>query len=151
MKGCCNESHCGCSIGPLLGRILVSFIFIFAGIYKIIHFQEYAQMLGQQGMGMVKVLLTISILLEVLGGLSVLLGWFTRTGAILLMITLLPATFLVHSFWNYAGPEYADQLMNFLKNIAIYGGLVLLIAHGPGKWSLDACCCCSHKHPSNKI
>ena len=82
--------------------------------------------------------LVLSILFELVGGLMLLLGWYTRLGCLILMLYLLPVTLIFHGFWNYVGADRALQLTMFLKNLTIYGGLLLLGTYGPGRWSLDA-------------
>jgi putative oxidoreductase len=75
--------------------------------------------------------------MEIVGGIMLLLGWHNRVACGILMIFLLPTTFIVHAFWSFEGPEVTLQLSNFLQNLAIYGGLILLFCHGPGRWSID--------------
>ncbi|MFC2049288.1 DoxX family membrane protein, partial [Chlamydiota bacterium] len=82
-----------------------------------------------------------AILFELVGGLLILLGWYTRIGVYILMIFLVVTTLILHGFWGIEGHERAMQISHFLKNTAIFGGLLLLLSYGPGKWSLDACRC----------
>jgi putative oxidoreductase len=76
----------------------------------------------------------IAILL--LGGILVLIGYFARFGAILLLMYWLPFTLIVYSFWDDA-PEYKRvHALYFMRNLALCGGLFLLIANGAGKYSV---------------
>lgn len=140
MKNCCNVHTSTCGPAPFFGRLLLSLIFIFSGLFKIVHFQNFTNMLGEKGVSAAGIIVFVALLIELLGGLSVLLGWFTRYGAILLMIFLIPTTIMSHDFWNFSGVEFMVQFSNFFKNVAIFGGLLLLASYGPGKWSMDACC-----------
>jgi putative oxidoreductase len=115
----------------LAGRILLALIFILAGANKITH---YAATEGyMQGFGIPGVLLPLVIATELLGGLAVAFGWRARIAALLLAAFTIVAAAVFHS-------AFADQqqMVNFMKNLAIAGGLLTLAAHGPGALSLDA-------------
>jgi putative oxidoreductase len=137
---------------PFLGRLLLSLIFILAAIGKCTHFNEFVQKMTQAGVESgPAAYIVLAIIFEFLGGFLILFGWHTRFGAALLMIFLLPVTLIFHPFWQYAGGEMFDlQLSNFLKNVAIFGGLLLLATYGPGTWSFDKSCCCSEKCDINQ-
>ena len=63
---------------------------------------------------------------------------FTRLSAAMLLEFMVPATFHIHGFYRYRGPEYEHHLVGFFQNLTMSGGLVLLLPTGPGRWSLDA-------------
>lgn len=114
----------------LIARILLSHIFILAGINKIGGYagtQGYMESMGVPGM-----LLPLVIVLEIGGGLAVLLGWQTRIAAIALAGFTALAAILFHS---NLGDQM--QMIMFMKNWAITGGLLLLVANGAGALSLD--------------
>lgn len=77
-----------------------------------------------------------AILILVLGGLMVLTGYRTRTGAILLLLYWTPVTFLVHAFWTYPKEEIRIQSILFMKDIAIIGGLLMLAGKETGRYSI---------------
>jgi putative oxidoreductase len=79
-----------------------------------------------------------AVALELGGGLSVLLGWKARTGAKALMLVLVPATLTFHGFWHEPEADFREQLLQFLKNVSILGGLILVAVHGAGPWSIDS-------------
>ncbi len=72
-----------------------------------------------------------------IGTVTIVLGLFARWGALLIALFLIPTTLLFHSFWNYAGVQYFDQLAHFYKNVGLFGGMLLLVGMGPGPWSFD--------------
>jgi putative oxidoreductase len=115
----------------LSGRILMSAIFIMAGISKI---GAYAGTQGyMESAGVPGALLPLVILLEIGGGLALLLGWQSRMTAILLAGFTILSALLFHA-------NFADQIQSilFMKNLAMAGGLLLLVAGEPHVWSLDA-------------
>lgn len=138
MKGCCSTETCTPGAGPFFGRLLISLIFILSGVMKIFHFQGVVGALSSFGLEGAEFFAVLAILFELVGGLLILLGWHTRIGVYLLMLFLLPTTFLFHNFLGLQGHEQAEEMAHFLKNLTIYGGLLLLLSYGPGRWSLDA-------------
>ncbi len=113
----------------LVGRILLSIIFILAGFQKITGYagtQEYMQSMGVPG-----ALLPLVILAELGGGLAILLGVLSRWAALALAGFCIISAGIFHS--NF-GEEIQTAL--FLKNLAIAGGLLLLYANGPGAYAV---------------
>ena len=114
----------------LVGRILMAIIFIVAGLGKmggIEATQGYMSM-----MGVPAVLIYPTIALEVLGGLALLIGYQTRIAAFLLAgFTVLSGLLFHFDLSNQM------EMNNLMKNLAIAGGFLFLVAHGPGKLSLD--------------
>lgn len=82
------------------------------------------------------ILLYGAIFLLVAGGLMLLLGYRSTLGAILLICYWVPVTFIVHDFWTYPKDEMRLQSILFMKNIAITGGLLIVIANGSGRFSI---------------
>ena len=80
----------------------------------------------------------LTILVEVGGGLALAFGFFTRQAAWVLAVFTLLAAFIFHNFWDASAAEHMNQQINFLKNLAIAGGMLVLAAFGPGELSLDA-------------
>ncbi len=114
----------------LTGRILLGQMFLLAGINKMAAFggtQAYMESMGVPGMLLIPV-----ILLEVAGGLAVILGWQTRWASLALAGFTLIAAFIFHY-----DPANQMQMILFTKNLSITGGLILLAGAGAGVWSLD--------------
>ena len=113
----------------IFGRMLLSVIFLVSGLGKIMDWNGTAQIMASQGLPLIPLLLAGAIITELTGGLSVLLGWRARWGALLLFLYLIPTTLIFHDFWTFTGPEMQTQLVNFLKNLSIMGGLLLVAAY----------------------
>ena len=119
------------SIGLLASRILLSGIFLFSGTSKLFAFAKTQAYMAQMGMHMTGLFAVLAILFELGGGLSVLLGYFPRLGALALALFLLPTTIVFHRDFSVAG-----QSVQFAKNLAILGGLLAIVAAGGGEFSL---------------
>ena len=85
----------------------------------------------------VTAILAGAILFEVGGALMVLLGFRARIGAVALVAFLIPTTVLFHNFWSFEGDEQKMQMISFLKNLSIMGGLLMILGGGPGYFSID--------------
>ena len=122
----------------LVGRILLSLVFLVAGIRKLMAVAGTAGYFAKLGFPIPEVMVWVAILFEVGGGLLLLLGWKTRWAAYALALFTLVATFAAHRFWEFGdAAQYAAQMNNFLKNLAIIGGMIIIAATGPGPNSVD--------------
>lgn len=136
-----KENCCNYAFLPLIGRILLGIIFFLSGISKIFNFNQSVEFLRAAGANTgPEILIAIALLFEIIGGALVILGWFTKIGSLMLMIFLIPVTFTMHAFWNFEGMEQMEQMANFMRNFAIFGGLLLLFTYGPGRLSFDDRC-----------
>src|SRR5262245_33738598 len=122
----------------LAGRVLLSAIFLMAGAAKFANYAGTAEMMAKHGMPAVPFFLVSAALVELAGGLAVLVGYKARLGALALALFLIPTTLVFHNFWAVEGKEAQEQMQHFMKNVAIMGGLLMVAAQGPGEWSLDA-------------
>ena len=118
---------------PLLGRILLGLIFVMSGLTKITGFEATQQQMASQGMPLTAFFLVGAIVVEVLGGLSVILGLWARVGAAALFLFLIPATLIFHTDFSQQ-----TQMIMFLKNLSIMGGLLLVMAFGSGTYALSS-------------
>ena len=112
------------------GRFLLASLFLVAGIGKIGTYSETVAYMASGGLP--EAILPLVVVIEILGAIAIVLGWKTRAVAVLLAAFTLLAAFIFHR--NFADPI---QMINFLKNVAIAGGLLLLAANGPGPLSID--------------
>ena len=122
-------------VGAVLGRTLFATIFLIAGPG---HFNDSAvQYAASQGVPMPEILVPVSGVLAMAGGICVLLGLWARLGAWLLVLFLVPVTLAMHDFWNVADPAEAGlQQAMFLKNLSMLGGALLIAHFGGGPLSL---------------
>jgi putative oxidoreductase len=117
-------------VSQFVARLFLGHIFLLAGLNKI---TGYAGTQGyMEAMGVPGALLPLVIVLEVVGGLAIIVGWKTKWTAIALAAFTVVAAVIFHN--NFAEQM---QMILFMKNIAITGGLLLLFAHGAGAYSLD--------------
>ena len=122
----------------LVGRILLAALFIPAGLSKITGFAGTAGYIASKGLPLPEVGAAIAIAVEVLAGLALLFGFGTRVAALALAVFTLAATFIFHNFWARPADQVMMQQLMFMKNIAVVGGLLVLAAHGAGRFSVDA-------------
>ncbi|MHB8666292.1 MAG: DoxX family protein [Burkholderiales bacterium] len=122
----------------LVGRILLALIFIISGFGKITGYAGTAGYMTSAGLPMVAVLLPLTILVELGGGLLIALGWKARWAAAAIFLFIIPVTLVFHNPAGLAPAEAQQQMINLLKNVSIMGGMLGLFAFGPGGFSLDA-------------
>lgn len=115
----------------LAGRILLALLFLMSGIGKIAGYE--ASVGYMHAMGVPGALLPVTIVLEIAGAVAIMAGWKTRIAAFLLAGFTLVAAVIFHS-------NFGDQIqmVMFVKNVAIVGGFLMLMANGAGRYSLDA-------------
>jgi len=116
----------------LIGRILLVLIFLKSGVGKIENFQGTAQYMASYGMPYTNFFLVGAIFFELVGSITVILGYFARFGAFLLLIFLIPTTLIFHNI--FVDPK---MMIQFMKNVSMFGGLLVLLSFGPGRFSLD--------------
>ena len=128
-------------LASLAGRILLTMIFLGSGINKITGWEATSNYMASAGMPYVPFFLTGAVILELVGGLLVLLGYRARIGAMMLLLFIIPATFIFHAYWNIPATESGQifvQRIMFMKNLAIMGGLLMIISLGSGPFSLES-------------
>jgi putative oxidoreductase len=124
-------------IVPLIGRILISAVFIIAGFGKITGFSGEEMFVASKHLPLPAVALGIALVIELVGGLAILLGLYTKFTAWIVFLYMIPTTFLFHNFWAMQGAAHDDNMLHFEKNLAIMGGLLTLATFGPGSMSVD--------------
>ena len=112
------------------GRVLIAFMFVMSGLNKI---NNYGNTAGwMDAMGVPGSLLPFVIVLEVLGGAAIMIGWQTRIAASLFAAFSVMSAAIFHA-------DFSDQnqMIHFMKNVSIAGGFLFLIVHGAGTYSMD--------------
>jgi putative oxidoreductase len=122
---------------PLAARILLAQLFIISGIGKIGRFAGTAAYMAGMGLPATHVLLVLTIALEVGGGLLLIAGWQARWVAAAFCGFTFLASMIFHPFWNTDPAAVMSQLNNFMKNLAIMGGMLYVMAYGAGPLSVD--------------
>ena len=122
----------------LAGRWLLAALFLPAGIAKISGFAGTVSYINSVGLPFPTLGALIALVVEVLCGLALVVGFGTRIAALILAIFTLVATFFFHPYWNVSPDQQLIPFLLFYKNIAVVGGLLILAAFGPGGWSIDA-------------
>jgi putative oxidoreductase len=122
----------------LAGRILLGGIFVLSGWGKLMGLSAFAATLEKNGVPAPQVLAVVGAAVEFFGGLAVVLGLRPQLAALLLIAFVIVATLVSHRFWDFEGAAAATQRLQFMKNCAIAGGLLLLSAAGGGRLSLEA-------------
>jgi putative oxidoreductase len=125
-------------VAPLIGRVLIAIFFIPSGLGKIGNFHGTVESVAASGLPLPAVVAVLAIFIEVLVAAALLVGWQARWAALILALFTLLAGLLFHKFWAVPPDEQMMQQINFLKNVAITGGLLFVVGFGAGAYSLDA-------------
>jgi putative oxidoreductase len=125
------------SLALLFGRLAIAALFVASGFTKLLDLAGFAQSLAAKGVVQPMLLAGIAAAVEFLGGLAIALGFKTRYAALLLIAFTVVASLLSHRFWELEDAARQLQYINFLKNLAIIGGFLVLYARGAGPLSLD--------------
>jgi len=118
--------------GPLLGRILIALIFVMAGFNKITGFEGTVGYIASKGLPLPEMLAIGAIIVELGGGLMLIAGWYTRWAAAAIFVFTAMTAVLFHNFWAMPPDEAQNQMISFMKNISIMGGLLYVMVYGNG-------------------
>jgi putative oxidoreductase len=123
--------------GPLVGRILLALIFVLSGFGKITGFDGTVGYIASKGLALPQIAAIGAIVVELGGGLMLVLGWKARWAAAAMCVFSLLAAVLFHNFWAVPPEQTQNMMIHFLKNISMMGGLLFVVVHGSGPMSLD--------------
>ena len=122
----------------LIGRIMLAWVFVGVAYGAMINFAGSLAYFTSQKLYPPELWTWTALLLELLISVSLILGIGTRFAAILMFLFVVIATAIAHRYWEFpAGPQQIGQYNNFLKNISIMGGALVIFVTGPGRFSLD--------------
>ena len=129
----------GEAIAPLVGRCMLAAFFMLTALQKMQAWNDTSYYMAQHGIGAIPIMLALSIVVETGAGLALALGFRTRLMSLILFIYVLVVSFLLHDFWTVSDPDIVrTEMQLFAKNMAIAGGLLLLVGNGAGGWSYDS-------------
>jgi putative oxidoreductase len=123
--------------GPVAGRILIAIIFIFAGFGKFTGLEGTAGYIASKGLPAAYALAIAAAIVEFGGGVLLAVGFKTRFAAAALALFTLAAALIFHNFWGVPADQAQNQMIHFLKNISMVGGLLYVIVYGSGPLSVD--------------
>jgi putative oxidoreductase len=124
--------HAAPNAAAAAGRVLMSIIFLLSGFQKLATFSGTAAYMASQGLPAPDLAALLAIVVECIGGLLVLIGYRTRIVGLVLAAWCIATALIAHA--NFADP---NQMVHFLKNLAMAGGFLQLAAFGGGAWSID--------------
>jgi putative oxidoreductase len=117
---------------------MLALVFVVSGISKLVDWSGAAGYMASKGLHAIPLFLSVAAIIEIGAGVLVMIGYQTRRSAFILFLYLALVTLVFHDFWNLQGTEAHVQLVNFLKNLSIMGGLLTLAATSPTPVSIDA-------------
>jgi putative oxidoreductase len=113
----------------IIGRSLVALYFLVPGIMKFAAWDMHTALMEKHGMIFVPVLLALAGIIQITASISILLNRFVAPAAFVLAAMVVAINITLHDFWNYTGIEGAHEMQNFIKNLGILGGLLVLAAY----------------------
>jgi len=121
----------------LIGRIALAAIFVLSGLQKLVDFTGTVTMIAGAGVPLPMVAAAVAVVIELGGGLAIFAGWMTRVAALAIVVFLIIVSPIFHNFWTMEGEARMMNQIMFLKNVSMLGGFLLLMAFGPGRYSVD--------------
>ena len=123
--------------GPLIGRILIAFIFLFAGFGKVTGFEGTVGYIASKGLPLPQLAAVVAIIVELGGSTMLILGWNARLAAAVLFVFTAMTALFFHNFWAVPADQAQNQMIHFMKNISMMGGLLFVVVHGSGPLSIS--------------
>jgi putative oxidoreductase len=121
----------------LIARILLMILFVVSGWAKLTGFEGTVSYMTSLGAPAPMLAAAVAVVMEFFVAIVLILGFYTRPLAFLFALFVLGTALIGHPFWNMVDPERSANMTQFLKNLSIIGGLLLLAVSGPGRFSLD--------------
>jgi putative oxidoreductase len=121
----------------LIGRVLLAFLFVYSGYGKIGGFEGTAHAIAGKGLPLPEFGAAVALVVELIGGLMVAFGWKARWAALLIAVFTAFATYYFHDYWHMVDEAARTNQIMFLKNVSVIGGMLLIVAFGPGRHSID--------------
>ena len=126
------------TISPFLGRLVIAWFFLSEAWSRIRDWEGTVTLMHMKHIGSAEPLLALAVVLMALGGISILLGYYARTGALILFALTIIMSMLIHDYWKLGpGVDRDADYDLFIRNMAIAGGLLFLVGMGPGPFAID--------------
>jgi putative oxidoreductase len=122
--------------GPLIGRFLIAFIFLFAGFGKVTGFDGTVGYIASKGMPLPQLAAIVAIVIELGGGIMLVVGWNARIAAAAMLVFTALTALIFHNFWAVPADQAQNQMIHFMKNVSMMGGLLYVVIHGSGPLSI---------------
>jgi putative oxidoreductase len=123
--------------GPLAGRLLIASIFVFSGFGKITGFEGTVGYIASKGLPLPQLAAIGAIIVELGGGILLIVGWKARWAAAAMLVFTAAAAVIFHNFWAVPVDQAQNQMIHFMKNISMMGGLLYVVVHGSGPLSVE--------------
>jgi putative oxidoreductase len=126
------------TISPFLGRLILAWFFLSEAWWRIVDWEGTVTLMHMKHIGNAEPLLALTVMLMALGGISLLLGYYARTGALVLFALTIIMSVMIHDYWKITNRVDRDADYDiFIRNMAIAGGLLFLVGMGPGPFAID--------------
>lgn len=122
---------------PLLGRLLITYIYLTSGLAKVVSWSGNEAYMARHHLPMIPVLLLVATIIELGGSLCLITGFQARWAALIMFLYTVALTVLLHNYWAYSGDAAGMQETHFPKNLAILGGLLMIVYGGAGRWAIS--------------
>jgi putative oxidoreductase len=123
---------------PLVGRLMIAAIFVVSGFGKITGFDGTIGYIASKGLPLPQLAAIAAIIVEFGGGILLIVGWKTRWVAAAMCIFTVVAALIFHNFWAVPVEQAQGQMIHFMKNICMAGGLLYVVVFGSGPLAVDA-------------
>ncbi|QYK02399.1 DoxX family protein [Shewanella psychrotolerans] len=116
-----------------IGRVLLALYFLLPGVMKFVSWDMHVALMEKHNMIMIPVLLAAAGVFQIAAAIALILNRYTYIVSLLLAALVLVINFSLHDFWNFSGVEGAHEMQNFVKNLGILAGLLVLAGHSGSK------------------
>ncbi len=113
----------------IIGRSLIGLYFLVPGVMKFVAWDMHIALMEKHGMIFIPVLLVLAGVIQIVASISILMNRYVAPAAFILALMVVAINFNLHDFWNFTGQEGAHEMQNFIKNLGIFGGLLVLAAY----------------------
>ena len=120
----------------LFGRMGLAVLFLWSGCDKLMYMEGNIRYMKAYAVPSPELLIWPALLVELVGGAFILVGWNARWAALALALFTIAATFIFHAFWDVSASQALNQQVLFMKNLAVLGGLLYVFAYGAGRFAL---------------